>query len=94
LEQGFIERRYPMDRQFAPQTYLDLKARFRDLVRAAGGPKRVAEKTRGCQSRISEAMAPQVDDRFPAVDQVADLEADTVNSLRATVETAAKVVRS
>lgn len=65
------------NRQFSPQTYLAIKAAFRDLVTAAGGPKRAADKTRGCQSRISEAMAPHEDERFPAIDQVADLEGET-----------------
>lgn len=54
--------------------YLALKALWRDLVAACGGPCRAATITRGCQSRISEAMAPHATDRFPALDQVYDLE--------------------
>lgn len=65
-----------MTRQFGDTTYLAIKAAFRDLVNACGGPKMAAAKTRGCQSRISEAMAAHEIERFPAIDQIADLEAE------------------
>lgn len=65
-----------MARQFGDATYLAIKAAFRDLVTACGGPKLAADKTRGCQSRMSEAMAPHETERFPALDQIADLEAE------------------
>jgi hypothetical protein len=65
-----------MARQFGGSTYLAIKAAFRDLVHACGGPKMAAAKTRGCQSRISEAMAAHEIERFPAIDQIADMEAE------------------
>lgn len=65
-----------MARQFGDTTYLAIKAAFRDLVHACGGPKMAAAKTRGCQSRISEAMAAHEIERFPAIDQIADMEAE------------------
>lgn len=55
---------------------LELKAFYRDLVIACGGPKRAAEITGGQASHISEAMAAHHVDRWPRIDQVALLEAD------------------
>ncbi len=69
---------FPMSkaRYLPKRDYDGLKAVSRDLVEAAGGSKRVCELTRACPSRLSEALAPQCDERFLAIDQVADLEAD------------------
>lgn len=59
----------------APErTYTEAKAHWRDLVAACGGPSRAARITRGCQSRLSESMSPACLDRFPALDQIVDLE--------------------
>lgn len=55
---------------------IELKAYFRDLVTACGGPKRAAEITGGHASHISEAMAPHNSDRWPRLDHIALLEAD------------------
>lgn len=63
-------------RQLPTADYLSLKAATRDLVALIGGPKRAAAITRGVESRISEAGAPQCEDRFAAIDQIADLEAE------------------
>lgn len=63
-------------RQFGTETYLAIKAAFRDLVKASGGQVRAVHVTRGCQSKLSEAMSPEHLERFPALDQVADLEAE------------------
>lgn len=54
---------------------LELKAYYRDLVIACGGPKRAAEIVGAQASHISEAMAAH-HDRWPRVDHVALLEAD------------------
>jgi hypothetical protein len=59
-----------------PRPPLELKAFYRDLVIACGGPKRAAEITGGQASHISEAMAAHHLDRWPRIDQVALLEAD------------------
>lgn len=63
-------------RQFGVETYLSLKASFRDLVKLSGGVTRAVSLTRGCQSKMSEAMAPTELERFAALDQIADLEAE------------------
>ena len=55
---------------------VELKAFFRDLVTACGGPKRAAQLVGAQASHISEAMAAHVPERWPRVDQVAILEAD------------------
>lgn len=55
---------------------LELKAYFRDLVTACGGPKRAAEITGGQASHISEAMAAHHPERWPRLDHVAMLEAE------------------
>jgi hypothetical protein len=55
---------------------LELKAFYRDLVIACGGPKRAAEITGGQASHISEAMAAHHIDRWPRIDHVALLEAE------------------
>jgi hypothetical protein len=55
---------------------LELKAYFRDLVTACGGPKRAAELLGAQQSHISEAMGAHNPDRWPRLDHVATLEAD------------------
>jgi hypothetical protein len=55
---------------------IELKAFYRDLVIACGGPKRAAEVTGGQASHISEAMAPHHIDRWPRIDHVALLEAE------------------
>jgi hypothetical protein len=65
-----------MIRHLPQSDYLGIKAAFRELVAACGGVHRAASITRGCQSRISEAMSPQHLDRFPAIDQIADLESE------------------
>lgn len=57
--------------------YLTLKAAWRDLVALAGGPRRASGITRGRESHISEAGSPGADERFPGLDQIADLEAET-----------------
>lgn len=64
-------------RQFNPETYLSMKAAFRGLVRAAGGQSSATALTRGCQPQMSKAMSPNDMDHFPALDQIADLEAET-----------------
>lgn len=51
-------------RQFGAETYLGLKASFRDLVALCGGGARCVGLTRTTQSRLSEAMSPQHADRF------------------------------
>jgi hypothetical protein len=56
--------------------YKRIKAVSRDLVNAAGGAQRICTITRASPARLSEALAPQCIDRFLAVDQIADLEAD------------------
>lgn len=63
-------------RQAPEGDYLKLKASWRRLVQLAGGGKHVIEQkiTRGSEARISEAAAPNLMDRFAAVDQVLDLE--------------------
>jgi hypothetical protein len=66
----------PAARLAPERDYLALKAAWRDLVQMCGGPVRAARLTRGCQSRISEAMAADHPGRFPALDQVLDLELD------------------
>jgi hypothetical protein len=63
-------------RQFGVETYQAAKAAMRDLVHLCGGVNRCVTKTRAGQSRLSEALSPQCLDRFPALDQVIDLEAD------------------
>ena len=63
-------------RQLPQNDYLAVKAAWRDLVAAVGGPQRAAHITRGAPSRISEAMAPHCPERFPAADQIADLESE------------------
>lgn len=59
-----------------PRLPLELKAYFRDLVTACGGPKRAAEITGGQPSHISEAMAAHHPERWPRLDQIAMLEAE------------------
>jgi hypothetical protein len=58
------------------RTPLELKAFYRDLVMASGGPKRAAGLVGAQPSHISEAMAPHTLDRWPRLDHVALLEAD------------------
>lgn len=53
---------------------LELKAYFRDLVTACGGPKRAAELVGAQQSHISEAMGAHNPERWPRLDHVALLE--------------------
>lgn len=65
-----------MARQLSSRDYDGLKAHCRDLVAACGGPARAARITRGCLSRLSEALSPDYPERFMAVDQIADLEAE------------------
>jgi hypothetical protein len=55
---------------------VELKAYYRDLVTACGGPKRSADIVGGHQSHISEAMAPHCPDRWPRLDHIALLEAE------------------
>lgn len=55
---------------------VELKAYFRDLVTACGGPQRAAKILGAQQSHISEAMATHNLDRWPRLDHVALLEAD------------------
>jgi hypothetical protein len=80
------------NRQFSGQTYLAIRAAFRDLVNLAGGPKRAADKTRGCQSRISEAMADGGLSPEECRSLLIDIgkHSDTINSMRALVEKAAE----
>lgn len=59
-----------------PRLPLELKAFYRDLVIACGGPKRAAEITGGQASHISEAMAAHHADRWARIDHVTLLEAD------------------
>jgi hypothetical protein len=54
---------------------LELKAFYRDLVTACGGPKRAADIVGAQQSHISEAMAAH-SERWPRLDHVAMLEAE------------------
>lgn len=63
-------------RQAPEIDYLKIKAAWRTLLRMAGGAKHVIEQgiTRGSESRMSEAGAPNCMDRFPMLDQVYDLE--------------------
>ena len=56
------------------QDYLNIKAAVRDLVALCGGAVRAAGLTRTTLSRLSEAMSPAHMERFPAIDQVYDLE--------------------
>lgn len=63
-------------RNFGAQTYINLKVAFRDLVALAGGVNRAVSVTRGCQSKMSESVSLNMMSRFPAIDQIADLEAD------------------
>lgn len=55
---------------------VELKAFFRDLVTACGGPKRAAQLVGAQASHISEAMAAHVPERWPRLDYIAILEAD------------------
>jgi hypothetical protein len=55
---------------------VELKAFFRDLVTACGGPKRAAQLVGAQASHISEAMAAHVPERWARLDQIAILEAD------------------
>lgn len=66
----------PTVRQLPERDYLGLKKRWRELVKLCGGPADAVRLTRGSESRVSEAGAPDKMDRFPALDQIADLEAD------------------
>lgn len=71
-----------MNMRLAPERdYLRLKAAWRLLLNVAGGGKHVIEEkiTRGSESRLSEAGAPNCMDRFPFLDQIFDLELDTGN---------------
>lgn len=63
--------------RYLPKADYDrLKSASRDAVQIAGGLKRVVEFiTRGSMGRLSEAISPDCDGRFPAIDQVADIEA-------------------
>ncbi len=63
-------------RHFGSETYLNLKAACRDVVALAGGISRCVGLTRASQSKLSEALSPAVEDRFMAIDQIMDLEAD------------------
>lgn len=63
-------------RQFGEKTYLGIKAACRKLVDRAGGPQQVARLTRANQGHISSAISPNELERFMAIDQVADLEAE------------------
>lgn len=66
--------------------YHALKAAFRTLVSAAGGPARVGEITRARNpAKLSEACAPHCMDRFPALDVIADLECETGSPIVAKV---------
>jgi hypothetical protein len=53
---------------------LELKAFYRDLVTACGGPKRAAEIVGAQASHMSEAMGAHNLDRWPRLDHVAMLE--------------------
>lgn len=64
-------------RQFGQSTYLAIKAQCRKLVDAAGGPLQVAKISRANQGHISSAISPNELVRFMAIDQIADLEAET-----------------
>jgi hypothetical protein len=63
------------DRQLPKRDYLALKAAFRDLVAAAGGPNRAATKTRGNASLMSRYGAVH-EEMFAPDDVIADLEAE------------------
>lgn len=63
-------------RLHAAAVYDLLKARCRDLVKAAGGQERAALITRGSQGKISEALSPLHPERYMALDQILDLERD------------------
>lgn len=63
-------------RRLPEAIYLTLKGKWRKLVHDSGGTLHAAAVTRGSESRISEYGAPNHMDRFPAIDQVADLEQD------------------
>jgi len=73
---GMHDREVPEMRQAPEGDYLKIKAAWRRLVHMAGGAKHVIEAgiTRGSESRMSEAGAPNHMDRFAALDQVLDLE--------------------
>jgi hypothetical protein len=64
-------------RQFSDATYLGLKAVCRDLVRACGGPQHAASLTRAHPGHLSESVSAHDTARFMAIDQVADLEAES-----------------
>ena len=55
---------------------LMMKALFRDLMRACGGPKRCSDLLGYPDSHLSACGAAHVEDRFPRLDHVAVLEAD------------------
>jgi hypothetical protein len=64
-------------RQLPLADYLRIKQAWRDLVKACGGPEKVAELTRaGNRGLISQYSQPHCMDRFPPLDVVMDLEAE------------------
>lgn len=63
-------------RKFSEAFYLTLKAKWRELVNISGGTDHAVALHVGAQSRINEYGAPQHMDRFPRIDQIADLELD------------------
>jgi hypothetical protein len=64
-------------RQLPLADYLRIKQAWRDLVKACGGPEKVAELTRaGNRGLICQYGQPHCMDRFPPLDVVMDLEAE------------------
>lgn len=55
---------------------LDIKAHFRDLIAAVGGPKRAAELVDFHASHLSEAGAAHNLERWPRIDHVVAMEAE------------------
>jgi hypothetical protein len=64
-------------RQLPLADYLRIKQAWRDLVKACGGPEKVAELTRaGNRGLICQYGQPHCMDRFSPLDVVMDLEAE------------------
>jgi hypothetical protein len=63
-------------RTLPERDYLAIKGAFRQAVKTAGGPKLVAQTTRGTPSHICDWGSPDHMDRWPPADVLADVDAE------------------